>query len=161
MKRCGAVAILVLTGATVMEARQLAICLDIKAIVSEKTLKVFRDGMTALAPSLGSKITFDCGPANGSTPVYVLLSDRPAEANALGAALVVNGRVTPNIVLYCEAIRQYLPSDLDLFVGRAMARVLGHELIHYLKQSIDHDSHGTFAAYLHPARLMAAPSRAD
>jgi hypothetical protein len=75
--------------------------------------------------------------------------------------LVVDGRVTPNIVLYCEAIRQYLPSDLDLFVGRAMARVLAHELIHYLKQSISHDAHGTFAGYLHPARLMAAPSRAD
>jgi hypothetical protein len=66
---------------------------------------------------------------------------------ALGLALRAGDRIEPMIELYVQPVMRTLggaagPEE----VGRALARVLTHELIHLTTQRCDHDGAGLFAA---------------
>jgi hypothetical protein len=70
--------------------------------------------------------------------------------NSLGSSATSGGRVLPFIELNCERISQFVQPFLnsqpkmrrELLLGRAMGRVLGHELYHVLGQVQHHSASG-------------------
>jgi hypothetical protein len=68
----------------------------------------------------------------------------------LGVTHIVNGRILPFADVLCSAVRQLVERDLrgvpiqgrDALLGRALGRVLAHELYHILVQTADHGNDG-------------------
>ncbi|MCB1021373.1 MAG: hypothetical protein KDC27_15690 [Acidobacteria bacterium] len=105
---------------------------------------------------------------NGRT-VSVALTGRcfggpPAryESGPLGWTKTINGRVLPFVEISCGRIASLLEPALrsepqavrDLFFGKALGRVLGHELAHALSRTHHHASEGLCKAALSPRDLM-------
>lgn len=87
------------------------------------------------------------------------LSDEPA---ALGYSHFVNGQVIPFAEVECDHIRSTLGSAepgggtlSEILLGRAMGRVLAHELRHIMDCTRTHTDHGISRKSLSPRDLMA------
>jgi hypothetical protein len=72
---------------------------------------------------------------------------------ALGLTRVAQGRPLPQIELYLNPILRLLDTRTPALVGRALARVAAHELVHYVSRRTDHDAAGLFQASYRPAHL--------
>jgi len=70
----------------------------------------------------------------------------PADFPALGRTIVSGGRVLPFVQVYCDEVREFVPfssgqSAARIF-GRALGRVVAHELYHALLATRDHSRTG-------------------
>jgi hypothetical protein len=91
------------------------------------------------------------------------LPSEPVPNNALGATSVTDGKVSPFGVVYCDAVRRFVAPLLALLpgvrreavFGRALGRVLAHELNHIINRSQRHAPKGLGRAGLSPEELMA------
>jgi len=95
------------------------------------------------------------------------LQDREAAplqgASALGSTLVVDGRVSPFGQVNCDIVTRYLnralagvPGSLrNQQLGRALGRVLAHELYHMLGETRDHAREGVAKPEFTVTELMA------
>ncbi len=80
----------------------------------------------------------------------------------LGVTYRVDGRVIPFSEVKCDEVRStlgvgHLPANPDLrelLYGRALGRVLAHELLHVLSRSGEHTKDGVAQKYLSAARLI-------
>jgi len=85
------------------------------------------------------------------------------EAGALGWTHVVDGAILPFADVDCNRIRQLmvhplalaLPGERARMLGRAMARVLAHELYHFLLNTAKHAPSGVAKASLTAAELAS------
>ena len=69
-----------------------------------------------------------------------LFGERP---EALGLARLDNGKVAPDLAVFPDAIAARLANPASSsMLGRALARVASHEIIHYLDQSPGHHADG-------------------
>lgn len=92
-----------------------------------------------------------------------LTSASPANAEALGQTRVVNGDVLPISDIRCDAARKYLgreiralpPSEQDEAFGRALGRVVAHELYHMLLRTRTHGKTGLARPAVSRAELLA------
>lgn len=74
----------------------------------------------------------------------------PSESARLAAAAVSDGQVLPFIRIDCNRLRQMLdpvlagrkPLEREYLFGRALGRVLAHELFHVLANRRDHEEQG-------------------
>lgn len=86
---------------------------------------------------------------------------------ALGWTHISDGQIQPFIDIDCEGVRQLLEPDLigapeprrDPAFGRAVARVLAHELYHFLASTRKHTGTGIAKAVFTPADLLAQTLR--
>jgi hypothetical protein len=86
---------------------------------------------------------------------------------ALGWTNISDGRIQPFIEIDCEGVRLLLERDLigapeprrDPTFGRAIARVLAHELYHFLASTRKHTSAGIAKAVFTPEDLLAPTLR--
>jgi hypothetical protein len=86
---------------------------------------------------------------------------------ALGWTNISDGEIQPFINIDCEGIRLLLEPDLastpeslrDPVFGRAIARVLAHELYHFLASTRKHTSAGIAKAFFTPEDLLAQTLR--
>jgi hypothetical protein len=84
-------------------------------------------------------------------------------APALAATNVTDGRVLPFAAVNCAALTRSLASVLsqtaaaqrDYYYGRAMARVIAHELYHILMQTPDHSRNGVSRSCFSTADLVS------
>jgi hypothetical protein len=67
----------------------------------------------------------------------------------------VDHELQPIGKLDCRAVSDYLGAVTPIVFGRAMARVLAHELYHFVTQRRDHSPRGLFAAGLSELSLTA------
>ncbi|MEZ5364366.1 MAG: hypothetical protein R2748_19020 [Bryobacterales bacterium] len=89
------------------------------------------------------------------------------EAGPLGWTKTINGRVLPFVEISCARIATILEPALrdepqavrDLFFGKALARVLGHELAHALSRTEHHAHEGLRKSALSPRDLMQSRYR--
>jgi hypothetical protein len=70
----------------------------------------------------------------------------PGDFPALGRTIVSAGRVLPFVQVFCDEVREFVPfstgpSAARIF-GRALGRVVAHELYHALLATRDHSSTG-------------------
>jgi hypothetical protein len=76
------------------------------------------------------------------------------EVRSLASTAVVDGQVLPFSSVNCDALRKVLApvfataprTDHPIVFGRAVARVLAHELFHMLAQTKSHGTHGVSKA---------------
>jgi hypothetical protein len=86
-----------------------------------------------------------------------------SSGSALASSQVLNERILPFISLDCRALNDLLGVPIaqlpagqrDLAYGRAMARLLAHELYHFLTQTTDHTKSGIAKAKVSAADLLA------
>ncbi|HJT89547.1 MAG TPA: c-type cytochrome, partial [Bryobacteraceae bacterium] len=78
------------------------------------------------------------------------LSTYPPYGFVLGRTQIVDGEILPFTDIFCNAIRAFVqpqlvnlpPGDREKTLGRAVARVLAHELHHIFAQTRHHPRHG-------------------
>ena len=87
----------------------------------------------------------------------------------LGMTHISEGEIIPFAAVDCDSIRELisapmamaLPEERDRLLGKAMARVLAHELYHYLARTTQHASRGIAKARYTRSDLAAACFRFD
>ena len=92
-------------------------------------------------------LRFHWAPDRPAAPGEIRLSIQPGmfteRPEALGVARLENGKVAPDLAVFPEAIAARLANpESSTMLGRALARVASHEVIHYLDQSPGHHSTG-------------------
>jgi len=91
----------------------------------------------------------------------------PVESGALGWTHTSNGEVLPFTDIDCDRIRRLVGpvmtgverEDRDPALGRALGRVLAHELYHVFAKTKHHSSWGIAKAFYTPLELMAEKFR--
>src|SRR5579862_4531754 len=105
--------------------------------------------------------------------VPVVSSTRPASGEPLGQTQVVDGRVLPIADIQCDAVRKLINQGLqaaptshrDEILGRAVGRIVAHELHHVLLGTERHSRQGlarpaqTSAELLAPSAQFAEPDQ--
>jgi hypothetical protein len=84
------------------------------------------------------------------------------ETGPLGWTQVVDGRVLPYIEIDCHRVRSLLTPQWsqasevrrELYLGKALARVLAHELVHAMTRTLHHGDEGLRKWALSPMDLM-------
>lgn len=87
-----------------------------------------------------------------------------SDAEALGQTQVVDGKVLPIADIRCDAVRLFIAdqlksapaADRDELLGRAVARVMAHELYHILLRTRSHGRDGLARPAQTSAELVAA-----
>jgi hypothetical protein len=93
----------------------------------------------------------------------------PAYPFTLGATAVTDGEILPFTNIYCNGVRAFIGPELLALdqgdraasFGRALGRVLAHELYHIFARTKRHGSHGLAKPRWLPAELMARDFRFD
>ena len=101
-----------------------------------------------------------CGPG---APVRPLAPPVGKGSEALGQTHMVNGKVLPIADVLCDAVHQLVDRDLraaqagerEELLGRALGRVLAHELYHIMLRTTDHARSGLLRPALTSAELLA------
>lgn len=88
---------------------------------------------------------------NGSCTTAPVIGGRAVpDAESLGKTYVVNGTVLPIAEVQCDSVRRFIAADLgrtrskqrDEILGRALGRVVSHELYHILLRTTQHGREG-------------------
>lgn len=79
--------------------------------------------------------------------------------DALGLAVRDGDQIRGALEIFLGPLLRATRAGCWETVGRAMARVASHELLHYLEQEIGHDEHGLFAPRLSRELLVEADAR--
>jgi hypothetical protein len=94
----------------------------------------------------------------------VTLSSHNTDPEALGKTHISNGQVLPFADIRCDHVRKFIltplrsganPAARDLMLGRALARVIAHELYHILLRTQTHGRSGIARATQTAAQLVA------
>ena len=91
------------------------------------------------------------------------LSSGSAKSEPLGETQVIEGKVLPIALIRCDAVRRLIGRDLlaaradqkDELLGRALGRVMAHELFHILLRTTDHGHDGLARAAQSNGDLVA------
>jgi hypothetical protein len=78
------------------------------------------------------------------------------ENTSLASTSVTDGQVLPFSTVNCSALTRAIGPTRENLYGRAMARVLAHELYHVLTQTTDHGRAGIAKACFSTADLLAS-----
>lgn len=97
----------------------------------------------------------------GQCELTPIVPPAPENGAPLGFTYRLDGRITPFSEVECDRIRGILGEarvaaagrERDLMYGRALGRVLAHELLHILSGSAAHTKHGVMQKYLSAAEL--------
>ena len=99
---------------------------------------------------------------HGSCEATAWATPLPSEPVALAYTHVSNGNVIPFADVECDRIRNSLASAQigyssrnDLLFGRAIGRVIAHELHHIIGRTRTHTQHGVSRKCLSPQELVA------
>lgn len=96
--------------------------------------------------------------------------DQPlADSSSLATTAVSNGQVLPFVDVDCDRTRRLIAPALtalpsaarETLFGRALGRVLAHELYHVLAQTKDHKDHGVSKPCFRVADLVSTRFRFD
>lgn len=142
-------------------AGTLRVCVAPESQVNKDIRNGIRQELSLYETWLGSKIEFSCEAAGA---VSVLVTGRAGwgmQPDALGATRVAGGFVQPEIVIFRDAIRNMLPVEMRLEGNevRAMARVIAHELRHFLSGTGSHQVNGVDDEQLSAGHLLSRPPR--
>jgi hypothetical protein len=96
-----------------------------------------------------------------------VLAGQPAVSGALGWTHISDGVVLPFADVDCDRIRLFLQRELlsiqagdrEQFFGRAVARVVAHELYHVFVKTTHHASHGICKSAFTPQDLLSGDFR--
>jgi hypothetical protein len=98
----------------------------------------------------------------GRCELTPIVPPAPENGSALGFTYRIDGRIAPFSEVECDRVLGTIGAariaaaggGRDLMYGRALGRVLAHELFHILSGSKAHSKHGVTQRYLSPATLV-------
>jgi hypothetical protein len=130
---------------------RVSLCLTSEGPIVDERLVRFQ--LAAWQKALSTELYFDCRAPN---PVLIRLAKSPARPHppdALGATRIANGKLQPDITVFCDSVRAMLPEPAPLIESRALARVIAHELVHLLLNRAQHVADGLNDELLTARRL--------
>jgi hypothetical protein len=104
------------------------------------------------------------GQCRTDTPIPAAARFSKGDVEALGQTHVVDGKVLPIADIRCDAVRSFIHSDLrstsafdrEQLLGRALGRVLVHELYHVLLRTRNHGREGLSRPAQSSVELLAS-----
>src|SRR5690606_6133484 len=79
--------------------------------------------------------------------------------DALGLAHRADGAILPRLEVFVDPVLRLTQTRDGATLGRALARVASHELLHYLRQTSEHQAHGLLRERLTPTDLVSEEVR--
>jgi hypothetical protein len=148
---------LALVGCATSQAEPIRVCIHDQASISAPTRASLRAELVLLFPRLQIITkTNPCSTVEAGQVVIFIRGAAPAAATgALGRAPVVNGRILPALEVFVDPVARLTGANDFETLGRALGRVAGHELLHYLLQQVGHDEVGLLQQQLAPGPLLA------
>lgn len=132
--------LLVLVTLTVSISPALELCLRNEAGMDHQTLMLTLHHVRQQQEKLGVTLTPGC--SEGSVRLtFALIPLAPHPPDALGATRTAPGRILPDIRIFTQSVTRMLPTAGPECRARALAKVVIHELSHFLRQSGSH-GHG-------------------
>ncbi|MBI1354693.1 MAG: hypothetical protein GC160_10125 [Acidobacteria bacterium] len=150
-----AIAALLCQGA--LGATVLRLCLQDRADLRMPARAALIQELIRLFPS--ARLSPDCPGDPGALAITLLpqLSGQPSDA--LGAMAVrADGVIAPPILVFVNAVVAHSSAKSEEALGLALARVAGHELLHFLSQSREHSPAGLLQERLSAADLTSRSS---
>jgi hypothetical protein len=148
-----------LLGGLASQASAMRVCLENRAGINVPA----RAGLIRELHALFPRIELDLGRCNalsGSDVVVTVLSSRAGVPDdALGLAYRAGGAILPRLELFVDPVMRLTRAGDWETLGRALARVAAHELLHYGNQTGEHAAHGLLQARLTPADLLSEELR--
>jgi hypothetical protein len=136
---------------------QLRLCVENQAEVSlparaELLLELVRllPGAALAEPSL-------CALEADAIRISLIQSAAHHPADALGAIQVEQGRIAPPALVFVDAVARHSGATGEGALGRALARVAAHELLHFLRQTEQHSHDGLLQEKLTAQELTRNP----
>lgn len=125
-----------------LNATSLRLCLQNDADVSVPARAELLRELIRLFPGVGLADSKRC--AEDEDAVQIALTQAAAEhpADALGAMKVRQGRIAPPALVFVDQVAHHSRASGERALGRALARVAGHELLHFLRQTQQHEDQG-------------------
>jgi hypothetical protein len=145
--------------ATCATAAPVKVCLVNEASVSRDALRYVEAGLRAHEKELAVTIRFICE-SDSEDAVIIRLRNVPApnqHPDALGAALMEDGRVLRQVEVFCHPIRRMVATRWPLgpaLEGWALATVAAHEMYHYLYNEHDHGNGRLNEKFATPEELV-------
>jgi hypothetical protein len=145
--------------ATCVAAAPVKVCLVNDASVSRDALRYVEAGLRAHEKELAVDIRFVCE-SHSEDAIIIRLRNVPApnqRPDALGAALVEDGKVLRQVEVFCNPIRRMMATRGPLWPaleGWALAAVAAHEMYHYLYNEHEHGNGRLNEKYATPEDLF-------
>jgi hypothetical protein len=103
------------------------------------------------------------GQCASAAPLPATWRHQPRQGEPLGQTHLVSGAILPFADVLCDAVHRLVDRDLraarsserEELLGRALGRVLAHELFHILARTTDHAHQGISRAEQSSADLLA------
>ena len=136
----------VLLGANPSAATDVCIAIDDRVNLSPRAREHFQEELQALV----------AGDGEACVLVRFRLAPPLRYGTALGLAFTERGRVLPIVEVYVRPIERLLDKGFHAAaLGRALAKVAAHEILHYRLQRFHHDASGLFKHCFSQAELVA------
>jgi hypothetical protein len=170
----------ILLAGAVPAAEPVSVYLDFDGRPSDVSVEVMKNETNALMQAAGLRIDWRLLKSNtgrershrlvvvrftGKCATGEFLPPQKDENNVvtLGTTAVADGNVLPYSEVECDAVRRFLPEnrlsgnrrEKDSVLGRAMGRVLAHELYHALLRTTKHGHSGLMRAVHTPRELRS------
>jgi hypothetical protein len=145
--------------ATCATAAPVKVCLVNEASVSRDALRYVEAGLTAHEKELAITIRFICE-SDSDDAVIIRLRNVPApnqHPDALGAALMEDGKVLRQVEVFCHPIRRMVGTRWPLspaLEGWSLATVAAHEMYHYLYNEHAHGKGRLNGKFATPEELV-------
>jgi hypothetical protein len=170
--------LLLLLAGIVTGQSPLALLTDFERPASSRAVTAMHDEVSRIMGPLGWKLEWHAlAEAPAALPRFVILSFKGVcrvqsgfsmddESSALGTTQANHGHILPFSSVECDRVRSLLPGlrfdpESDAVLGRALARVIAHELYHVLLQTGKHATHGVANSFQTTRELTAAEFRFD
>lgn len=127
--------LLVTLTASITPAAEL--CIRNEAGLDAQTLMLTMHHIRGHQELLGVDFVQGCS-ASSIRLTFRAVPQAPHPQDALGATRVTAGKVQPEILIFAKSILQMLQGASAECKARALAKVVAHELSHYLRQKKDH-----------------------
>ena len=126
-----------------LTAGGLRLCVEDQARVSVAARAELILELTRLFPGVSLADDSDCEKDQRAIRIALAKDAVGRPPDVLGAIQVEpSGRVAPPALVFVDAVAAYSGASGEGALGRALARVAGHEVLHYLQQSSEHASDG-------------------
>jgi hypothetical protein len=135
------------------------ICFKNEASLTQATVSHLESSLRIHQKDLSVELRFACD-SESTNQVVITLRDVPANnqlQDALGATRVRNGRILPQIEIFCDSVRRLVRTQRPVsptLEGWALAKVAAHELYHYLRVELGHRHGGLNDEFLTAERLI-------
>lgn len=140
----GAIIVALMLAAKPLAGKDLCVVVEDRANLNFQARERFQEELATLVA------------AGGEECVLVRFRQVPSgrHATALGLAYADRGRILPIIEVYVRPVERLLNKEFHAAaLGRALARVAAHEILHYRLQRFTHDQAGLFKESLGQADL--------